>query len=117
MDKESAAKAKEAGNREFSAKNYAEAVKHFTEAIQHDATDHVFYSNRSACYASLGQYQEALADGTKCVELKPDWVRGYTRKALAEFYLGAPGKPADMEKMAAGTPQAMASRLMMPKGS
>ena len=88
MDKESAAKAKEAGNREFSAKNYAEAIKHFTEAIQHDATDHVFYSNRSACHASLGQYQEALADGTKCVELKPDWVRGYTRKALAEFYLG-----------------------------
>lgn len=88
MDKESALRAKEAGNREFSAKNYAEAIKHFTEAIQHDPSDHVFYSNRSACYASLSQYQEALADGNKCVELKPDWVRGYTRKALAEFYLG-----------------------------
>jgi len=88
MDKELAAKAKEAGNRDFSAKNYAAAIQHFTAAIQHDPSDHVFYSNRSACYASLGQYPEALADGRKCVELKPDWVRGYTRKALAEFYLG-----------------------------
>lgn len=88
MDKQLAAEAKEAGNREFSAKNYSEAIKYFTVAIQHDPFEHVFYSNRSACYASLGQYQEALLDGRKCVEMKPDWVRGYTRKALAEFYLG-----------------------------
>ena len=88
MDKQLAAEAKEAGNREFSAKNYSEAIKYFTVAIQHDPLEHVFYSNRSACYASLGQYQEALLDGRKCVEMKPDWVRGYTRKALAEFYLG-----------------------------
>lgn len=88
MAKELAAKAKEAGNRAFSTQNYTSALQHFTEAIQHDPSDHVFYSNRSACYASLGQYQEALEDGRKCVELKPAWVRGYARKALAEFYLG-----------------------------
>ncbi len=79
---------KDLGNAEFTAKNFPVAIEHFTKAIEADPTDHVFYSNRSACYASLEQYEEALGDATKCVELKPDWVRGYTRKGLAEFYLG-----------------------------
>mmetsp|Transcript_19087 Transcript_19087/g.44616 ORF Transcript_19087/g.44616 Transcript_19087/m.44616 type:complete len:590 (-) Transcript_19087:247-2016(-) len=86
-DKEKALEAKAKGNTAFQAKNYEEAIKHFTEAIKHDPTDHVFFSNRSACYASLEKYDEALADGTECVRLKPDWVKGYTRKGLAEFFL------------------------------
>jgi len=86
-DKEQAAAAKAKGNAAFQAKDFEEAIKHFTEAISHDATDHVFYSNRSACYSSLEQYEKGLEDGTKCVSLKPDWPKGYTRKGLAEFFL------------------------------
>eukprot|EP00826_Nyctotherus_ovalis_P044733 TRINITY_DN4865_c0_g1_i12.p1 TRINITY_DN4865_c0_g1~~TRINITY_DN4865_c0_g1_i12.p1 ORF type:complete len:564 (+),score=207.99 TRINITY_DN4865_c0_g1_i12:207-1898(+) len=88
MDKEKAkeisAKAKEA----FGSKDYATAIKHYTEAIACDPTDHIFFSNRSACYANLEQYEDALDDAIKCVELKPDFARGYGRKGLAEFYLG-----------------------------
>lgn len=87
-DKEKAQAAKAKGNTEFQAKNFKEAIKHFTEAISFDGSDHVFYSNRSACYASLEEYEKALTDGTKCVSLKPDWPKGYTRKGLAEFFLG-----------------------------
>jgi len=87
VDKAAAAEAKAKGNKEFQAKNFKEAIKHFTEAIGHDPSDHVFYSNRSACYASLEQYEKAHEDGSKCVELKPDWPKGYTRKGLAEFFL------------------------------
>jgi len=87
MSKEKALEAKAKGNVEFQAGNYAEAIKHFTEAISHDPTDHVFFSNRSACYASLGKYKEALEDGSECVRLKPDWPKGYTRKAHAEFWM------------------------------
>ena len=47
----------------------------------------MFYSNRSACYASLEKYEQALEDGAKCVSLKPDWSKGYARKGLAEFFL------------------------------
>jgi len=86
-DKEKAQAAKAKGNAEFSAKNYKAAIKHFTEAIGFDPSDHVFYSNRSACYASTDEYEKALEDGTKCVSLKPDWPKGYTRKGLAEFFL------------------------------
>lgn len=91
MSRDLAQAAKDRGNAEFSAKNFTQAIEHFSEAISHDPTDHVFYSNRSACYASLEQYPQALEDAKKCVELKPDWVRGYTRKGLAETYLGLYG--------------------------
>lgn len=86
-DKEKAQEAKARGNTAFQAKDFKEAIKHFTEAIKYDPTDHVFFSNRSACYASLEQYEKALEDGSKCVQLKPDWAKGYTRKGLAEFFL------------------------------
>jgi len=86
-DKAKAAEAKAKGNAAFQAKDFAEAIKHFTEAISHDSTDHVFFSNRSACYASLEKYEKALEDGAECVRLKPDWAKGYTRKGLAEFFL------------------------------
>jgi hypothetical protein len=51
------------------------AIKEFTTAIENDPTDHVFFSNRSASYASLKQYEEALKDAEKCVELKGDWAK------------------------------------------
>lgn len=86
-DKALAAEAKAKGNAAFQAKDFKEAIKHFTEAIKHDPTDHVFFSNRSACYASLEKYDKALEDGAECVRLKPDWAKGYTRKGLAEFFL------------------------------
>jgi stress-induced-phosphoprotein 1 len=81
------AETKAKGNAAFKAQNYEEAIRHFTEAIKLDSSDHVFFSNRSACYASLNKYDEALKDGTECVRLKPDWAKGYTRKGLAEFFL------------------------------
>jgi len=87
VDKTKAAEAKARGNAAFQAKKYQEAVDAFTEAIKHDPSDHVFYSNRSGAYASMEEYEKAEADGAKCVELKPDWPKGYSRKGLAEFHL------------------------------
>ena len=48
----------------------------------------MFYSNRSAAYLNAGKKQEALADGEKCVEIKPDWAKGYSRKGAALHALG-----------------------------
>lgn len=87
MSREKALEHKAKGNEEFQKQNFAEAEKHFTNAISEDPSDHVFYSNRSGCYASLNEYQKAYEDGKKCVELKPEWAKGYTRKGLAEYFL------------------------------
>jgi len=78
--------AKAAGNAAFKAKNYAEAVTHFTTAIEADKTNHVLYSNRSAAYAAQEEYKSALLDANKCIDLKPDWAKGHSRRGAA--YVG-----------------------------
>ena len=70
------------GNEQFKVGNYDQAIVHFSKAIDLGAT-HVLYSNRSACYCGLRKYDEALADATKCIEMKGDWGKGYGRKGAA----------------------------------
>lgn len=79
----SADELKTQGNKEFSAGNYVEAINYFSKGIQLDAQNHVLFSNRSACYAALHKYQDALDDADKCIRIKPDWVKGYTRRGAA----------------------------------
>ncbi|GER28016.1 stress-inducible protein [Striga asiatica] len=79
--------AKAKGNAAFSAGNYDDAVRHFTDAIVLAPTNHVLYSNRSAAYASLSKFSEALSDAQKTVELKPDWGKGYSRLGAAHMGL------------------------------
>ena len=80
-----AAEHKALGNKEFVAGQFDAAAKHFTAAIEQDPTDHVFYSNRSACYASVGKLVAAVEDAERCIELKPEWGKGYSRLGLALF--------------------------------
>ncbi|XP_044487319.1 hsp70-Hsp90 organizing protein 3-like [Mangifera indica] len=82
-----AEEAKAKGNAAFSAGDYDTAVRHFSDAIALAPSNHVLYSNRSAAYASLHKYTEALADAKKTVELKPDWPKGYSR--LGAAYVGS----------------------------
>ncbi|KAF8938358.1 heat shock protein sti1 [Dissophora ornata] len=84
----SAEEFKAQGNKAFIAKDYPTAIDFFTQAIELDSSNHVLYSNRSACYASQKNYEKALEDGEKTVELKADWSKGYGRKAAALFGLG-----------------------------
>lgn len=84
----SAEEFKALGNKAFAAGDHATAIKHFSDAIALDPNNHVLYSNRSASYASIKDYAKALEDGTKTVELKPDWAKGYGRKAAAYHGLG-----------------------------
>ncbi|KAJ9706817.1 hypothetical protein PVL29_002006 [Vitis rotundifolia] len=83
-----AEEAKAKGNAAFSSGDFSAAVRHFSDAIALAPTNHVLYSNRSAAYASLQQYSEALADAKKTVELKPDWSKGYSRLGAAHQGLG-----------------------------
>jgi stress-induced-phosphoprotein 1 len=55
----------------------------FTQAIELDPSNHVLYSNRSGSYASLKDFEKALEDANKTTEIKPDWPKGWTRKAAA----------------------------------
>jgi len=82
---EKAATAKSKGNQHFQKGEFKEASEAYTEAIQFAPNDHVLYSNRSGAYASLEQYDKALADADECLKLAPSFVKGYSRKGLALF--------------------------------
>lgn len=83
------------GNKEFSAGNYNQAIEYFTQAIAIDSTNHVFFSNRSACYANLKNFQKALEDAEQTIKIKPDWAKGYSRKGAALFGLNKLEEAAD----------------------
>ncbi|NXS12240.1 STIP1 protein, partial [Neodrepanis coruscans] len=78
---------KERGNRALAAGDVGAAVGHYTAAIARDPNNHVLFSNRSAAYARLGDYGRALADACRTLELRPDWAKGYSRKAAALEFL------------------------------
>lgn len=79
----SAEELKNQGNLLFSSGNFEEAVDVFTLAISSDPSNAVLYSNRSAAYASLKQWNEAVEDAKKTTELRPDWGKGWSRLGAA----------------------------------
>jgi stress-induced-phosphoprotein 1 len=76
---------KEKGNEFLKTKDFDSAISWYTLAIAKDGTQHVFYSNRSAAYSAKGDFQHAVNDGNLCIQLKPDWVKGYNRKGCALY--------------------------------
>lgn len=72
----------------FSAGDFSTAVRHFSTAMSVGPSNYLLYSNRSAAYARLHKYSEALADAEKAVKIKPDWSKGYCRLGAAHLGLG-----------------------------
>lgn len=78
-----AASYKEKGNAALKSGNFEAAIQHYSKGIEIDPRNHVLYSNRSAAHASNKNYSNALADAEKCIEIKSDWPKGYSRKGSA----------------------------------
>ncbi|KAK1247684.1 hypothetical protein MKX07_000572 [Trichoderma sp. CBMAI-0711] len=79
----SADELKALGNKAIAEKNFDDAIDKFTQAIALQPDNHILYSNRSAAYASKKDWDNALKDAEKTTELKPDWGKGWGRKAAA----------------------------------
>eukprot|EP00761_Pharyngomonas_kirbyi_P012836 gb/GECH01012863.1/.p1 GENE.gb/GECH01012863.1/~~gb/GECH01012863.1/.p1 ORF type:complete len:568 (+),score=202.42 gb/GECH01012863.1/:1-1704(+) len=88
QDKEQSLVYKEKGNNAFKEGKHQEAIDFFSKAIECDDTNHVFFSNRSACYAKLEKYDKALEDADQCIKVNPTWPKGYTRKGAALEFMG-----------------------------
>jgi stress-induced-phosphoprotein 1 len=79
----SADELKAQGNKAIAEKDFDQAIDAFTKAIAIEPSNHIFYSNRSAAYASKKDWANALKDAEKTTEIKPDWPRGWGRKGTA----------------------------------
>lgn len=75
------------GNEAFKTKNFDEAIKHYSEAIRLNPSNAVYYSNRSACYASKSNWKASLEDALLCVSKDPKFIKGYYRLATAQMEL------------------------------
>jgi len=87
---ELAEQAKGRGNQHFAKQEWEKAIEEYDKAIEANPNgngSHIYFSNRSACYAELHKYQEALDDAKQSVKLKPDFAKAYSRLGFAQFKL------------------------------
>ncbi|XP_037420233.1 ankyrin-1-like isoform X1 [Triticum dicoccoides] len=68
-------------------KDYRAASMFYIEAIELDPTDATLYSNRSLCHMQMTEVDMALLDANTCIELRPEWLKGYYRKGVALMFL------------------------------
>ncbi|OQS04082.1 hypothetical protein THRCLA_03647 [Thraustotheca clavata] len=85
---------KDEGNKCFNRKDYETAIYHYTQGIAVKPTA-TLYSNRSAAYSELGQFQKALADAEEAEKLDPLWAKVYSRKGKADYGLKQYKRAAD----------------------
>ena len=79
---------KKKGNDCFRNGQYQKAIERYTEAVTSNPENALVYSNRSLAYSKLNDYPNALVDASKCVEIRPQWAKGFLRKAVALEGLG-----------------------------
>eukprot|EP00667_Euglena_gracilis_P020800 EG_transcript_22585 len=85
---EAAEEAKSRGNAALKAGDHLQAAACYSQAIALDPNCHVYYSNRAAAYANLGQWAEALEDAQHTTRLAPDWPKGHVRCGDCHAALG-----------------------------
>jgi Flp pilus assembly protein TadD len=76
---------KEEGNRRYKAGEYPTAVSEYSAAIELDPSNPAYYSNRGAALMMTNQFEEAIADCDKAIELKPSFLKAYLRGATARL--------------------------------
>lgn len=89
---EAAAALKEQGNAALKSGDAKEALRLYSEALAVTGIDNetaaVLHSNRAAVNSRLGEWPAALADATRCVELRPSWPKAHMRSGAAHYGVG-----------------------------
>ncbi|KAF7846281.1 hypothetical protein BT93_L4704 [Corymbia citriodora subsp. variegata] len=74
---------KNKGNDAFKNKNWNSAIEFYTLAIEKDGKEPSFYTNRAQANIKLEAYGYAVADASKAIEIDPNFVKAYYRRAVA----------------------------------
>ncbi|CAM9290550.1 unnamed protein product [Ectocarpus sp. 12 AP-2014] len=86
---------KAAGNGFFKNGDYRNAIAKYSDAISADPNNHTYWSNRSASYAGLMEWEEAARDAAECIKVNKNFVKGYFRLATAKKNLNELDAAAD----------------------
>lgn len=76
------------GNEFIAAKRPQDAADSYTQAIALDPTNAVYYCNRAAAWAMLGEHGRALQDARRSAELSPAYSKAFSRMGRAQLALG-----------------------------
>jgi len=77
------------GNAELKKGDYVRAIKEYNTSLKLDPENALSYSNRALAFLTwdTGKEVRALRDAEMAIKLRPDWVKGYYRKASALAHL------------------------------
>lgn len=75
-------------NQFYMEKNFSAAISAYNEAIKLNGQSATLWSNRSACYLTMGDATNACHDAEICRRLDTKWVKGCYRLAMARIALG-----------------------------
>ncbi|KAI9746541.1 MAG: hypothetical protein M1818_000254 [Claussenomyces sp. TS43310] len=74
---------KNQGNKAFAAHDWPTAIDFYTKAIELNSNEPTYYSNRAQANIKSEAYGYAIADATSAIELNPDFIKAYYRRAVA----------------------------------
>ncbi|BAF12817.1 Os03g0680500, partial [Oryza sativa Japonica Group] len=94
-DQNEKAQLKLCGEKAVKRKDYRGASNFYSQAIEMDPTDATLYSNRSLCHLQMTEAEAALFDAEFCIQLRPEWIKGYYRKGAALMLLKKHEKACD----------------------
>lgn len=63
----------------MSSKDYGAAIAAYTQAIELYSNNPVYFSNRSAAYAQVGQHDKAIEDAREASKVDPKFGKAYSR--------------------------------------
>lgn len=78
---------RKAGNELFEQGKFPAAVKEYTEGLRRDPNSKALYSNRCAAYIKLMEWNYALKDVEKCLQLDPVFVKAFYRKGTIHHFM------------------------------
>ncbi|XP_052203408.1 uncharacterized protein LOC127808810 isoform X2 [Diospyros lotus] len=79
---------KSQGNRAMQSKLYPDAIELYTLAIALSEENAVYYCNRAAAYTQINQYEEAIRDCLKSIEINPNYSKAYSRLGFVYYAQG-----------------------------
>ncbi|GAA5933582.1 uncharacterized protein JCM15063_001354 [Sporobolomyces koalae] len=84
-DKAAAEQAKSKGNQLMAQKDYQGAIEAYGQAIEKDGQNAVYWSNRAAAYSQVSNFDSAISDARKALEIDPSFSKAYSRLGHALF--------------------------------